>query len=142
VSRKRTDPHDRDRSTLHPRRELLEALWSLAYFDTNRRRRRAGERRRSILKVEIWCQANQARVIAAYRRHAKYLHDPRPLARRTLTRQMNGFARRRLVIVQDRSRFNRKRGEWIQQANFYTITHAGKLWIKRHARAVQIPLVV
>jgi hypothetical protein len=135
-------PHDRELSTLRPRRELLEALWNLAYWATDRRRRKAGVPKVSILKVNIWVQASQARLIARYRAHLAYLKEPRPISRRTLTRQVAGFRRLKLIAVKNFSDFDRRRGAWVQQHNVYTVTYLGKLWIKRHARSVKIPLVV
>ncbi len=138
----RRAPHDREHSTLRPRRELLEALWNLAYWSTDNRRRRAGHRKVSILKVPIWVQASQARLLARYRAHLAYLKEPRSMAARTLSRQMAGFRRLKLVQVTAPSHYDRARGGWIHEPNVYTVTYLGKLWIKRHARSVKIPLVV
>lgn len=135
-------PEDRFRATLRPRRELLEAIWNLAYYETNKRRRRRRAPRVSIFEVEIWTQASQARLIRRYLAHLAYLRAPAALSRRTLSRQVAGFRRLRLLAVTHPSHYDRRRAAWIHQDNIYTITHAGKLWIKRHARAVKIPSVV
>lgn len=136
------DPEDRFRATLRPRRELVEALWNLAYYATDRRRRKRQERKVSILKVPIWVQVGQAKLIARYRAHMKYLREPRELSKRTLTRQVAGLRELGLVSVINPSHYDKKRREWVHEHNVYSITYAGKLWIKRHARAVKIPLVV
>jgi hypothetical protein len=136
------DPEDRFRATLRPRRELLEALWNLAYYATDRRRRKRGERKVSILNVAIWVQVSQAGLIRRYLAHAEYLRELRPLSKRTLTRQVAGFRRLRLLSIINPSHFDRRRREWVHEHNVYSITYLGKLWIKRHARAVKIPLVV
>lgn len=135
-------PEDRFSSTLRPRRELLEALWNLAYWDTNRRRRRRRAPRVSIFDVEIWVQASQARLIRRYQAHLAYLRAPASLSRRTLSRQVAGFRRLKLLMVTHPGHYDRRRARWVHQDNIYTITHAGKLWIKRHARATKIPSVV
>lgn len=134
---------DRFREPLEPRRELLEALWNLAYWETDRRRRKAGARKISILKVAIWVQASQARVIAAYRRHLKYLKSLRaPYSRRTLSRHVRRAKDQKLVAVRHPHYYDRKRQTWIREDTVYTVTYFGKLWIKRNARSVKIPLVV
>ena len=133
------DPEDRFRATLRPRREILEALWNLAYYATYWRRRRRGERKVCILKVEIWIQVSQAGLNRAYRRHMQYLRADRHLSTRTLRRQVAGFRRLKLVSVVHPSHFDRRRQEWVNEHNVYTVTYLGKLWIKRHARAVKMP---
>lgn len=135
-------PDDRFLATLRPRRELLEALWNLAYWSTDKRRRRAQLRKVSVLKVPIWCQASQPRLLARYQAHLAYLKEPRTLSKRTLTRQVTGFRRLKLVAVTHQSHYDKSRGGWVHEPNVYTITYLGKLWIKRHARAVKIHLVV
>lgn len=134
---------DRFLAPLEPRRELLEALWNLAYWATDKRRRKAGLRKLSILKVEIWVQASQARFIAAYRRHLAYIKSARePMVGRTLSRHVRRAREMKLVRVVNPSHYDRQRKTWIREDNVYTLTYFGKLWIKRHARSVKIPLVV
>lgn len=136
------DPEERFRATLRPRRELVETLWNLAYYATDRRRRKRGHRKVSILEVPIWVQVGQAKLIARYRAHMKYLRAERALSKRTLTRQVAGLRALRLVSVINPSHYDRRRGRWVHEHNVYSITYLGKLWIKRHARAVKIPPVV
>lgn len=135
-------PEDRFLAALRPLPALLEALWNLAYYATDRRRRKVNARKVSILKVPVWVQVRQSKLIERYRAHLKYLQAPRPICRRTLTRQMNAFRRDGLVRVINPSYFDKARGEWVTEPNVYTITYRGKLWIKRHARAVTNQLVV
>lgn len=132
---------DRFTATLRPRRELLEAIWNAAIYQTDKRRRKAGAEKQPILRVRIWCQLSQVQVIAAYVRHQKYLDEPHPITSRTLTRQVAGLRHLELVnVIHPVSKDGR--GGFRREPNVYVITHAGKLWIKRHARAVQIPQVV
>jgi hypothetical protein len=134
---------DRFLAPLEPRRELLEALCSLAFWATDKRRRKAGLRKLSILKVEIWVQASQARVIAAYRRHLAYIKSARePMVGRTLSRHVRRAKEMKLLRVVNPSHYDRRRKTWIREDNVYTLSYFGKLWIKRHARSVKIPLVV
>lgn len=139
---KRREIHDRCKSTLRPRRELLEALFNFAVHKTDRRRRRARAPRVPLLRVALWCELGQDALLAAYRRHARYLKDERGMTKRTLTRQVAGFRRMRLVEVINPSHYDRRTGRWIHRHNVYTFTRAGVLWIKRHARAVRIPSVI
>lgn len=136
-------PEDRFLASLHPLPALLEALWNLAYYRTDKRRRKAGARKVSVLKVHVWCQASRAEVIAAYRRHLKYIREPRSITPRTLTRQLTAFKRDGLLkAVQPSPVWNASLQLWVAQPNVYTITYRGKLWIKKHARAITNQLVV
>jgi len=117
-------------------------LWNLAYYATDRRRRERRERKVSVLKVAIWVQVSQAGVLRRYHAHMEYLRAERPLSKRTLTRQVAGLRRLKLLSVINPSHFDRKRREWVHEHNVYSIPYLGKLWIKRHARSVKIASVV
>lgn len=119
----------------------MEAIWNFALYKTDRRRRREGLAKEPILRVAIWAQIDQAALIARYQAHQAYLDEPHPITRRTLTRQVACLKSLDLVRVIRPTKPD-GRGGWRREANVYSITRAGKLWIKKHARAVQIPLVV
>lgn len=139
-------PHDRDASTLRPRRELFEALFAYAVFLSARRRRRKQLKPRPLNAAadagEIWFKGNQVKVIERYMAHVAYLRLDVRLSLRTLSRQIRGLRRLRRLVVGNYSRFDRQRWTWHQEPNVYTITRAGVLWIKRHARALKIPRFV
>lgn len=139
-------PEDRFLSTLRPRRELVEALIAYAIHMSGRRRRKRGVRQAELLKVveldEIWVQASRAKLIERYQAHLEYLEREHPISPRTLTRQIAGIKQQKLLTVIDPSHFDERRREWVQQRNIYTITRAGILWIRRHARSLKIPSVV
>lgn len=139
-------PEDRLYAPLRLRRELFEALFAYAIYVTGRRRRRRGVTPIDILKVadagELWCKAGQQKVLERYQEHAAYLELEHPMSPRTLTRHVALAKRLKLVNVGNYSRFDARAGGWVQERNVYTITRAGVLWIKRHARALKIPSVV
>lgn len=113
---------------------------------TARRRRRNGIVPANILRVaereEIWVQASREKVLERYAAHLEYLEDAHPITPRTLTRQVAAFRRDKLLKVENWSRFDKARGEWVQQRNAYFATRAGILWIKLRTRALRIPSVV
>jgi hypothetical protein len=135
---------DRDQSTLKLRlvRPFLEALWNLALFDTDKRRRAERVRKAPLTKVAIWSQASQARLRAAYRRHTRHERDPHDVPPRTMSRRVNALKRRKFVAVISPRYFDTRQQKWVVDANVYVITYRGKLWIKRNAIASRIPLVV
>ncbi len=132
---------DRFRAPLRPRRELMEAIWNFALHKTDRRRRRQGVPQVSIFRVNIWAQIGQAALIGRYGAHLDYLGESHPITPRTLTRQVACLRALDLVrVVHPVSPDGR--GGFRREANVYSITRTGKLWIKKHGRAVRIPLVV
>jgi DNA-binding transcriptional ArsR family regulator len=155
--RRHRELEDRNRAPLRPRRELLESLVAYAVYLSARRRRRQRLKPAPINTVadrgQIWFKGHRGKVLERFREHAFYLEHGRArrpgerhgraelhhMSPRTLTRHVAALRRDRLVAVGNFSRFDRRRGEWIQEPNVYTITRAGVLWITRHARALQIP---
>jgi len=153
VKRRHEHLEDRNVAPLRPRRELFEAIVAYAVHVSNRRRRRARQKRAPIALVaakgQIWCELRQRKLLERCAAHLRYL-ELEPSSLRTLQRHIAGFRRTRyrdrrrgdvgpILKVGNYSRFDRKRREWIQRPNVYTITRAGILWISRHAQALQIP---
>lgn len=153
MKRRHAHPEDRNVAPLRPRRELFEAIVAYAVHVSNRRRRSARQKRAPIALVaakgQIWFQMRQRKLLDRCRAHLEYI-ELEPSSLRTLQRHIAGFRRTRyrdkrrgdqgpILNVGNHSRFNKKRAEWVQVPNVYTITRAGILWISRHARALRIP---
>lgn len=96
-------------------------------------------------------------MLERYREHLFYLEHGRArrpgerfgravelgnMSARTLTRHVAGYRRDKRVAVGNYSHYDKRRHEWIQVPNVYTITRTGILWINRHAKGLRIPRVI
>lgn len=138
---------DRYHAPLEFREWLFIAMVKRAIHLAQRRRRRAGVKLENVLAVadrgEIWLQRRQEGVLAIYGEQLRYLERRRPTcSTKTLTRNVNAMKDQKLIKVDNYSRYDHRRGKWVQMPNVYTITRAGILWIRRNARALKIPSVV
>lgn len=144
---------DRFRAPLRFRPELLIALTKRAMYLSALRRRKAGKRpTRRVLDVadngQIWLQKPQGYVLQLYRDQAEYLRKQTghanvpPISVRTLERNVRLLRDRKLIQVDNPSRYDKRRGAWVQQHNIYIINRAALLWINANARSIKIPLVV
>lgn len=137
---------DRYHAPLEFREWLFIAMVKRAVHLAQRRRRRAGVKLEDVLVVadreEIWLKRRQEGILAIYSEQLSYLERRRTCGTKTLTRNVNAMKDQKLIKVDNYSRYDERRGRWIQEPNIYTITRDGILWINRNARAAKIPSVV